>query len=331
MPEPRPSALTEVAAEDTRAVLPVSALPGLEAVEAGPEARRRRRFGIAAWLAAGWMVLIVGLAVLAPVLPIEDPDETIAEITKKGPGADRGTAPGHILGGDQNGRDMLSRLIWGARSSLAVAAGAVLMGLIVGGFLGMIAGFYRGRLEGLISGALDIMLAIPPLVFAVALVAVLSPAETGGGGGGGLDLPRLLVLIIALGIVSTPILGRITRASALSWSEREFVLAARAQGAKGSRLIWREVLPNVLPAMFSIALLGVAVVIVAEGGLALLGVGVEPPTPSWGNIIAQARGDISTSPHIVFEPAILIFLTVLSLNYLGDVIRARTDIREGAL
>jgi len=331
MSEPPPSALTDVIEEDTRAVLPVSGLAGLEAVEAGSEGRKRRGFGIGAWLAVGWLVLIVGLALLAPVLPLEDPKETIADITNKGPGADAGTAPGHILGGDQNGRDMLSRLIWGARSSLSVAAGAVLIGLIVGGFLGLVAGFYRGRLESLISGALDIMLAIPPLVFALALVAVLSPAETGGQESGGLDLSRLLVLMIALGIVSTPILGRITRASSLTWAEREFVLAARAQGAKASRLIWREVLPNVLPAMLSVALLGVAVVIVAEGGLAVLGVGVEPPTPSWGNIIAQARGDISTSPYIVFEPAILIFLTVLSLNYLGDVVRARTDIREGVL
>jgi peptide/nickel transport system permease protein len=330
MSELPPSALTDVIEEDTRSALPVSTLAGLEAVEAGPAPRRRKGFGIGAWLAAGWMVLIVGLAVLAPVLPLDDPNETFADITGQGPGADAGVADGRPLGGDQNGRDMFSRLIWGARSSLTVAVGAVIIGLIVGGFFGLIAGFYRGRLESVISGGLDIMLAIPPLVFALSLVAVLSPSETGGGEGG-VDLSRILVLVIALGIVATPILGRITRASALTWSEREFVLATRAQGAKASRLIRREVLPNVLPAMFSIALLGVAVTIVAEGGLALLGVGVEPPTASWGNMIAQARGDISTSPHIVFEPAILIFLTVLSLNYLGDAIRARTDIREGVL
>jgi peptide/nickel transport system permease protein len=335
--QPR-SALTDVVTEETSKALPVPGLAGFEAVEAEPvSARKRARFGVGAWLAAGWMALIVALAVLAPVLPLDDPDETFADCARKGPsfyafGAEAGTADGHILGCDQNGRDMLSRLIWGARSSLTVAAGAVLIGLVIGGFLGLVAGFYRGRLEGVITGALDIMLAIPPLVFALALVAVLSPTEVAGSeGSSGVDLPRIGVLILALGIVSTPILGRITRASALSWSEREFVLAARAQGAKNSRIVRREVLPNVLPAMFSIALLGVAVVIVAEGGLALLGVGVQPPTPSWGNIISEARGDLDSAPYIVFEAAIMIFLSVLSLNFLGDVVRARTDVREGAI
>jgi peptide/nickel transport system permease protein len=140
-----------------------------------------------------------------------------------------------------------------------------------------------------------------------------------------------LSLIIALGIVSIPVLGRITRASTLSWSEREFVLAAKAQGAKNRRIIVREVLPNVLPAMYSIALLGIAVAIVAEGTLAILGASVSPDTPTWGNMIALGRQALSFAPHIVFEPAIMIFLTVLSLNMLGDVIRARFDVREGAL
>jgi peptide/nickel transport system permease protein len=131
--------------------------------------------------------------------------------------------------------------------------------------------------------------------------------------------------------VSIPLLGRITRASALSWSQREFVLAARAQGAKSRRIMIREVLPNVLPAMFSIALLGIAVAIVAEGTLAILGVGVKPPTPSWGNIIALERGNLNSSPHMVFEPAILIFLTVLALNFLGDVVREQLDVREAGI
>jgi peptide/nickel transport system permease protein len=117
----------------------------------------------------------------------------------------------------------------------------------------------------------------------------------------------------------------------LSWSEREFVLAARAQGAKNRRIIWREVLPNVLPSMISIALLGVAVAIVAEGTLSILGASVESDTPTWGNMIAQGRIVISTAPHIVFEPALMIFFTVLALNFLGDAIRARFDVREGGL
>ena len=141
----------------------------------------------------------------------------------------------------------------------------------------------------------------------------------------------LLVLIFALGIVSTPILARITRANTLQWAQREFVLAARAQGATDRRVMVREVLPNVLPAMFSIALLGIAVAMVAEGGLSILGVGVLPPAVSWGNMIAIVATDLQTLPYELFEPIVCIFLTVLSLNYLGDVVRARFDVRESAL
>ena len=140
-----------------------------------------------------------------------------------------------------------------------------------------------------------------------------------------------MIRIIAIGVVSIPLVGRIARASALSWTQREFVLAARAQGAKNGRVMVRELLPNVAPALFSIALLGIAIAIVAEGTLAILGVGVKPPTPSWGNIIAVDRGELFTSPHITFEPSILIFVTVLALNFLGDVVRSRFDVREAGI
>jgi peptide/nickel transport system permease protein len=142
-------------------------------------------------------------------------------------------------------------------------------------------------------------------------------------------------LVISIGLVSIPILGRISRASALAWSQREFVLAARAMGAKNRRIMTRDVLPNVLPAMFSIALLGIAVVIVIEGGLSILGVGVPASTPSWGNLIATGRNELTkivgAAPWVILAPSIAIFLTVLSLNYLGDVVRARFDVRESAL
>jgi peptide/nickel transport system permease protein len=141
----------------------------------------------------------------------------------------------------------------------------------------------------------------------------------------------MLVLIFALGVVTIPILARITRANALQWSQREFVMAARAQGATNLRTMLREVLPNVMPAMFSIALLGIEVVIVAEGGLSILGVGVLSPAVSWGSMIAISRADLQTLPYEVLEPIVCIFLTVLSLNFLGDVVRARFDVRESAI
>jgi peptide/nickel transport system permease protein len=301
----------------------------MAAVETGPERRRRRKkgLGVAAWLSIGWMTLVVGLAILAPILPLDDPRAITTDIARRGPFADAGTAPGHLLGGDFNGRDMLSRLIWGGRTTLVIATVSVLIGFVLGGILGLLGGYFRGKVDVVVSMILDVLLAIPAVILALALVTILRTQP--GTKGGGLD-PEV-ALILALGLVSIPVLGRITRASTLSWSEREFVLAARAQGAKHRRIIWREVLPNVLPAMLSIALLGIAVAIVAEGTLAILGASVETDTPTWGNMIAIGRNVMQRAPHVVFEPALMIFFTVLALNMLGDVVRSHFDVREGGL
>ncbi|HEY6697992.1 MAG TPA: ABC transporter permease [Acidimicrobiales bacterium] len=279
-----------------------------------------RRLGLGGKLAIAWLVVVVAAAVLAPVLPLDDPNENFAEIASKGPGT-----AGHILGGDGLGRDMLSRVVWGTRASLLLGVGAIAVGLLVGGLLGLSAGFLRGRLETVFSGLFDVLLSYPQLILALTLVTVFASGE------GISSTRRMVVLIFALGVVSIPVLGRITRANTLAWSEREFVLAAKAMGARNRSIMFREVLPNVLPAMFSIALLGIAVVIVAEGALSVLGVGVQLPTPSWGNIIAEGRADLRNAPHIVLVPTVAIFLTVLALNYLGDVVRARFDVRESAL
>ncbi|HEY7106549.1 MAG TPA: ABC transporter permease [Acidimicrobiia bacterium] len=331
MPAPdRPDALRDLTRDATSTGMPVDAgTIEIAAVETGPEIRRRRRgIGIAGWLSIAWLTFVVLGALLAPYLPIDDPKETIVSIVRKGPLADAGSAPGHLLGGDFIGRDMLSRLLWGGRVTLTIATLSVLLGFVLGGGLGLVGGYYRGRADAVVSLVLDVLLAIPAVILALALVTILrqDPANPGAGG-----LDPEVALIFAIGIVSIPVLGRITRASTLSWSEREFVLAAKAQGAKNRRIIFREVLPNVLPAMFSIALLGIAVAIVAEGTLSILGASVEADTPTWGNMIAVGRTSIQQAPHIVLEPALMIFFTVLALNMLGDVVRNRLDVREGVL
>jgi peptide/nickel transport system permease protein len=329
-PPEQPDALRDFVEDATTLGTPVDAgTIEIVAVETGPAARRRRKgLGVAAWLAIAWMVIVVGGAILAPYLPLDDPKASITSIVRKGPFADAGTAPGHLLGGDFNGRDMLSRLLWGGRTTLVIATLSVLLGFILGGALGLVGGYFRGRVDRVVSLVLDVFLAIPAVILALALVTILR-TQPDSQGGPGID-PEV-ALIIAIGVVSIPVLGRITRASTLSWSEREFVLAARAQGAKHRRIVVREVLPNVLPAMFSIALLGIAVAIVAEGTLSILGASVEADTPTWGNMIALGRSYIDMAPHIVFEPAIMIFLTVLALNMLGDVVRSKFDVREGGL
>jgi peptide/nickel transport system permease protein len=233
-------------------------------------------------------------------------------------GAIVGAIFGVIIGG------VFFAVVLGVEDTLAGILGAA-----VGAALGGFNGYRNGDLDTYLTGIFNVMLSVPAIVLALSLTAfLLGSADQAAKGGG---MPPELVLIIAIGVVSIPLVGRISRASALSWSQRDFVLAARAQGAKNGRIMVKEILPNVLPAMFSISLLGIAIAIVAEGTLAILGVGVRPPTPSWGNIIALDRGNLFKSPHIVFEASLLIFFTVLALNFLGDVVRAKFDVREGGL
>ena len=342
MPEPPPDLLPPPATPPVTDVVEESVTGGFlgegeeiqyAALESGPDRRSRLQgLGLGAWLAIGWMTVVVLIAVLAKVglLTWGDPNEVIARCARRGPFSDEGTASGHLLGCDGIGRDMMARLALGAWTSMFVATGAVLLGFLVGGSLGLVAGYFGGLVDTVLTGLFNVLLSIPAIIMALALVAFLQGSADSEGSGRSLLTPEE-ILIIAIGVVAVPLLGRITRASALSWSQREFVLAARAQGAKNGRIMVREVLPNVLPAMFSIALLGIAVAIVAEGTLSILGVGVKPPTPSWGNIIAIDRGNLFDSPHIVFEPSLLIFFTVLALNFLGDVVRARFDVREGGI
>lgn len=288
-------------------------------VEEVPVAAPRKGLGVIAWIAIAWLVALLVLSIIAPLLPIPNPEETFPEIARQGPSA------GHLLGGDAIGRDVLARIIYGTRASYAVGFGSVAFGLLMGGAVGLVSGFFRGTMDSVLTGLMNILLAIPQFILALSLVNVFAtgPEVT--------SLRRILVLIFGLGVVSIPLLGRITRANSLAWSEREFVLAARAMGAKSWRIILRDVLPNVLPAMLAIAFLGVGIAIVAEGGLAIFGVGVQPPTPSWGNIIAEGQAQMRRAPHIVMFASIVLFLTVMALNYLGDVISQRFGVRESAI
>jgi peptide/nickel transport system permease protein len=308
------------------------ALEHPEPKEPGGRFRRPRaqRLGIGAWLAIAWLVVIVLLAIFVPMFMHSDPTANlVAGNSSKG----FLKVAGHPFGFDRNGNDMFLLLCRGARSSLLVSVGAITFGLIVGGSLGLIAGYFKRGVDGVLTTFFNVLLAIPQFVLALSLVTVF--ATTAIDASGNQHPPssgrRMAVLIFALGVVTIPILARITRANTLQWSQREFVMAARAQGATNLRTMVREVLPNVLPAMFSIALLGIAVVIVAEGGLSILGVGVLSPAVSWGSMIAISRADLQTLPYEVLEPIVFIFLTVLSLNFLGDVVRARFDVRESAI
>jgi len=285
-----------------------------------------RKIGPLAWIGIGWLAFVVVIAILAPVLPLKSPFVGDYAHPKAGM-----FSPGHLFGTDDSGRDVLSRVIWGARASLLIAVGSVFVGTMIGGFLGLLAGFKGRSTDSALSAIFNIFLAFPQLVLALTLVSVLAPKATQGGASSGEWVHRIGVVILAVGIVTIPVLGRITRASALSWTQREFVMAARAQGATDKRVMFREVLPNVIPAMLSIALLGVAVVLVLEGALAVFGVSIQEPDPSWGNMIYSQLSNLNSAPSVWIVPSVLIFVSVLALNYLGDVVRARFDVRESAL
>jgi peptide/nickel transport system permease protein len=189
--------------------------------------------------------------------------------------------------------------------------------MFIGLFLGIVAGYYRGKFESLVVGLMDIILAFPNIVLAMCIL-FFAGASLGN-------------LIIVLSITSIPANTRIARASTLIYAKREFVLAARSQGASHLRILWREILPNIILPQMAYILSFMSIVIMIEGSLAFLGVGVPPPTPTLGGMIAQGFPDINTDPHITFLPALFLFLTVLSLNLIGDHLRSRFVVRESAI
>jgi peptide/nickel transport system permease protein len=270
-----------------------------------------RRFGMLFWAAVGWIILVFALAIFAGLLPIADPT-TMDMLDRRA-----AYSMQHWLGTDGLGRDEVSRLIYGARISLVVGLCAPMIGITIGGALGMLAGYFRGRFETLVVGGTDVLLAFPPLILVLAIIAFLGQS--------------IFNLTCILGVLGIPAFMRVARATTLTLSRREFVIAAQALGASHSRILLRELLPNVFLPLFAFFLLGVAVTIVVEGSLSFLGLGVPPPISSWGSMIGEGRESLDIAPRLAFLPAVAMFLTVLAFNLIGDTLRAITDPRQGAL
>jgi len=272
---------------------------------------RPRRLGVLFWIAIGWMALVFAVAILADILPLPSPTD-MDMLERRAP-----VSAEHWLGTDRLGRDELARLIYGARISLVVGLCAPMIGLVIGGALGMLAGYFRGRFETLVVGSLDVLLAFPPLILALAVTAFVGQS--------------ILNLTCILGVLGIPAFMRVARAATLTLARREFVIAAQALGATHARILVRELLPNVLLPLVAFFLLGVAITIVAEGALSFLGLGVPPPISSWGSMIGEGRESLDVAPRLAFFPAFAFFLTVLSFNLVGDTLKALTDPRQGAL
>jgi peptide/nickel transport system permease protein len=261
--------------------------------------------------AAFGLLILGGLlmtALMAPWLAPQDPaavrlSESLERPTLSCP-----------LGKDPLGRDVLSRLVYGARVSVVVAFTTVAISLAAGTLLGFLAGYYGGILDDLIMRVVDILLAFPGILLAVALTSVLGPS--------------LRNVVLALCVMGWVGYARIVRAQVLAIRERDFVQAARAIGAEDFRILWRHILPNVLAPLVVEATFGASGAILGEAGLSFLGLGTQPPSPSWGSMLNEGRQFLFVAPHLTLAPGIAIMIVVLGLNFLGDGLRDRLDVKQ---
>jgi peptide/nickel transport system permease protein len=268
----------------------------------------RLRWGLAA---AGILAVIVASAVLAPWISPHDPLAVNIRHRLAPPAWMDGGTPAHPLGTDQVGRDLLSRMIYGGRVSLVVGVSAVILSATIGVLLGLGAGYFGGRSDWAIMTVVNVMLTFPFVLLALAVIAVLGPS--------------LVNMIIVLGVAGWPIYARVIRAETLAIREREFVVAGRALGMSHARLIFRQILPNLVSAIVVIATLQVAQVIILESFLSFLGLGIQPPTPAWGNMLGEGRVYMLNSWWIATFPGSAIFLTTLVINLMGNALRDWLD------
>ncbi len=282
-------------------------------------------------LSAVWLILVFGGAIYAKIdqvifngaLPLQDPnfqtnnfDPSTGEFGTGDP--IESPSWSHWLGTDAIARDTFARIVHGGWVSLIVASVAAAFGIIVGGFLGSLVGFIRGRTETIVMSIIDVILAFPALILLLAMVSIFKVRD-------------LFIIAMVIGFLSIPAYTRVSRANSLAISNREFVLAARAIGTKPATILRREIIPNVLPTVLSYAMVAAAFVIVVEGSLSFLGLSVQLPTSTWGNMINQARRDIDLNLLQVVAPSLALVFTVLSLNQVGDWLQKRSAHRASAL
>jgi peptide/nickel transport system permease protein len=292
------------------AVLPASTLAGVNAADAGPWRRAwrrlKRRRGALVGLAI--VLMFVALALFAPWLAPQDPIATDWGAIRQAPSA------AHWFGTDEIGRDVFARVVWGTRASLLAGVVSVSISLLLGVPIGLAAGFVGGWVDALISRITDAFLACPFLILAIALAAFLGPSLTNA--------------MIAIGVSATPIFVRLTRAQVMTVRVEDFIEAARAVGNPPWRIALRHVLPNVMAPVIVQATLAVAAAVIAEASLSFLGLGQQPPAPSWGSMLNTAKNFIDNAPWMAIWPGLSIFLLVLSFNLLGDGLRDALDPRQ---
>jgi peptide/nickel transport system permease protein len=285
----------------------MTAIPDI-ARPSGGRAWKKLRASKSALLGAAIVAVFVGLAILAPLLPIDSPIGTDWAAIRKPPSA------GAWMGTDEIGRDMLARMIWGAQASLLAGVVSVLIAVSVGVPFGLVAGYFGGWTDGIISRATDALLAMPFLILAIALAAFLGPSLTNA--------------MIAIGLSAVPIFIRLTRGQVLAVKTEDYVEGARAIGLGHVAIMTRYILPNVFPPILVQATLTIATAIIAEASLSFLGLGQQPPAPSWGSMLNTAKNFLSQAPWMAIWPGAAIFLVVMGFNLMGDGLRDALDPRE---
>lgn len=292
---------------------PVGTRPSQVKRAKGGKARKRPSFLL--WFATAWMAIVLIGAILSVIAPGVFPHgykDAFGE-PKQSPFQ---SFP-EVMGTDGLGRSHLTRLAVGARVSMIVAVVSVTVGVVIGGLLGLFAAYFRGVVEMVIDLFSDALLAFPPLILLLALSSVYEPSQTS--------------ITAGLAVLAIPGFTRLTKASAIAQANREYVTVAKAMGAGPWRIIFKELLPNTFPAVLSYSVIVMAVLIVAEGSLSFLGLSIPAPMPSWGGMINSAKEDLAMNPSQVFVPCGVLFLTVFSLNVIGDRLRARFDVRDAKL
>jgi peptide/nickel transport system permease protein len=288
----------------------LEALPAEEALGEAPWLRAVRRLvkRRAAMVGLGIVVFFILLAISAPLVSPYDPLATSWAAVRKPP------SWAHPFGTDDIGRDVLARIIWGSRASLLAGLVSVMLALAVGVPIGLVSGYVAGALDATVMRLIDAMLAIPFLILAIALAAFLGPSLTNA--------------MIAIGITQMPIFARMTRGQVLQVKHEDYIEAARAVGNRQTRIVLRHILPNIVPPLLVQATLATATAIIAEASLSFLGLGQQPPYPSWGSMLNTAKNFMAQAPWMAIWPGLAIFSLVLSLNLFGDGLRDALDPRS---
>lgn len=280
--------------------------------EAHDRPGRKKKLGVLFWICVGWLVLNFVGAIFANVLPLQNPLYQNYAVVNAAPSLH------HLFGTDDLGRDIFARIVFGSRVSIEVSLGAMLIGFGIGAPLGMLAAYRRGKFDSILTAVMYVLLAFPAIIATIAVLSFWTPRS-------------LLKIIIVVGVASIPLVYRVIRSATMNYATRDFVVAAKVQGATDRRILMKELLPNVAPIGVSFLLIGIATVVTLEGALAFLGLSVNPPTPSWGNMINESLSILQQNPWLAIFPSLAMCLFLLCLNFIGDRLRSHFEVSEAKL